>query len=258
MSTGSTGAVEQALAADASLHDVLDLVDATIESSTATGDGVTLDRLAALLDGAAADRGEGWSGLAIAATRARAHAARVAVTPAEPPLTTPTEGTSAPPGVLDAPSASAAPSPIAVATEREPYAGSWLRVLALGLDSVVLLILYMIVGRISGGGDVGANLLGFVLWGLPVAYFAGMHAFNRGATAGKALVGISVLRTDGRQLGVVLSLWHFVATLIVWLTGIGGLVDIIVGATDDRNQWVHDKMARTIVVHKRSRLPDIL
>ena len=151
MSGGVIDPVEQALAADASLHDVLELVDAAIESATATGDGVTLDRLASLLDGITTERGQDWSGLSIAAARARALAGRAAATGTAPPTVVP----------VDAPTATVPPPPTATADEKARYAGWWLRTVALFLDLVVLVVLYVIVGRASGGGDVGSNLLGF-------------------------------------------------------------------------------------------------
>jgi uncharacterized RDD family membrane protein YckC len=252
MSAGIIEPIEQALAADASVHDVMNLVDQAIESATATGDGATLGLLASFFDRVASERGQQWSWLSMAAERARTLAVQAAATDPEPEP----EPEPSPTPAADAPGATE-PTPLtAAAYEKERYAGWWRRTVALLVDLVILLMLEMIVGRASGGGDVGSNLLGLAVWGLPVAYFAGMHAFNRGATVGKMLAGVAVLKTDGGRVELGRAIWRSAATLLLWITGIGGLVDMIVGAADGRRQWLHDKVAGTIVVHRHWRAVD--
>ena len=247
MSAGIIEPIEQALAADASVHDVMNLVDQTIESATATGDGVTLDLLASFFDGVASERDQQWSWLSLAAARARALAVQAAATDPDTAATSP----------ADAPGETEPTHLTAAAAEKARYAGWWLRTGAFFLDLFVLGVLEMIGGLVSGGGDVGSNFLGLAVWGLPVAYFAGLHAFNRGATVGKALLGIAVLRTDSRRVGLGRAIWRSVATFLLWITGIPGLVDMAMGAADGRRRWLHDKMAGTIVVHQHWRAVDL-
>jgi uncharacterized RDD family membrane protein YckC len=79
-----------------------------------------------------------------------------------------------------------------------------------------------------------------------------MHAFNHGATVGKALLGVAVQIADGREIGLGRGVGRAVATTVLWLTVLGGLVDMIVGAADEKGAWVHDKLAGTIVVRRRA------
>jgi uncharacterized RDD family membrane protein YckC len=71
MSAGSLAAIEDALAGDASAHDVLDIADDLIDEATRRADTTTLTALADRLDAVAAERDGEWRGLAIAAMRAR-------------------------------------------------------------------------------------------------------------------------------------------------------------------------------------------
>ena len=249
MSARITEPIEQALAADASVHEVMNLVDQAIESASATGDGVTLDLLATFFDGIASERGQQWSWLSIAAARARTLAEQAAATDPDTAATAPADA----PGETEP-----TPRTAGAAAEKPRYAGWWRRTGAFFLDWLVLGFLFFIVGLVSGGGDVGTTLFGFVLWGLPVVYFAGLHAFNRGATAGKALLGIAVCGADYRRVGLGRAIWRSVATFLLWITGIGGLVDMAIGEADGRRRWLHDKMAGTIVVvHQRRRAVDL-
>lgn len=239
MNSGVIDPIEQALAADAPMHDVLDVVDAAIESATATGDSVTLDRLASLLDAIASERGQEWSRLSIAAARARAAATRAAATVPAPPAISAT----------DAPAASV-PTPLtATADEQLRYAGWWLRTAAFVIDWLVLGFAYTLLDA-TGGSD--SSFLVLVWLGIPVAYFAGMHAFHDGATIGKAVLGLAVRAADGSPVRLGRATGRATATFLLWIVVVGGLVDMLVGAADPRRQWLHDKIAGTIVIHRRS------
>jgi uncharacterized RDD family membrane protein YckC len=239
MNAGVIDPIEQALAADAPMHDVLDLVDAAIESATATGDSVTLDRIASLLDATASERSQEWSRLSIAAARARAAATRAAATVPAPSAISPT----------DAPAASV-PTPLtATADEQLRYAGWWLRTAAYVIDSLVLGFAYTLLDA-TGASD--SSFLVVVWLGIPVAYFAGMHAFHDGATIGKAVLGLAVRAADGSPVRLGRATGRATATFLLWIVVVGGLVDMVVGAADPRRQWVHDKIAGTIVIHGRS------
>lgn len=240
MSAGVIDPIEQALAADAPMHDVLDLVDAAIESATATGDSVTLDRLASSLDAIASERGHEWSRLSIAAARARAVATRAAATGPAPCAISAT----------DAPAASV-PTPLtATADEQRRYAGWWLRTAAFVIDSLVLGFAYTLLDATAGGS--GSSFLVLVWLGIPVAYFAGMHAFHDGATIGKAVLGLAVRAADGSPVRLGRAIGRATATFLLWIVAVGGLVDMLVGAADPRRKWLHDKIAGTIVIHRRS------
>ncbi len=233
--------LEQALAsADARLDDVLDLVDAAVEHAAAEGDDATLTRLAKRLEEVASQRGGEWRALAIAAARARALAGPPGVASLVPEVEVPQAPPSAPPAVPEAevpPALAAGPQFI--------YAGWWRRVFAFLLDWVaVWLVLIAYDIAISGA-------YGYVPIVLVLAYFAGFPAVANGATPGKAALGIAIRIADGTKLGFMRSLWRVVGMDLLWLTGIGAIVDVVLAGTDSKRQSVHDKMAGTIVVRTR-------
>jgi uncharacterized RDD family membrane protein YckC len=231
--------LEQALAsADAQLDDVLDLVDATVEHAAAEGDDAILAGLAARLEDVASQRGGEWSALAIAAARARALAAPP-VASAVPKVEVPHGPPSAPPVIPVAESISA------VGAKAQPmYAGWWQRVFAFLLDWVV-------VGFSSVWLDLSGRF-GFVAFVLIPAYFAVFPAVASGVTPGKAALGIAIRVADGTQIGFAVSLWRVVAMSLLWVTGVGAIVDAILAGTDAKRQSAHDKMAGTIVVRTRA------
>ena len=245
MSTGSPDPIDEALAGDASAHDVLDLVDDAIEGAAGKANSVTLAALADRLDAVAAERGGEWHMLAIAAMRARALATPsgkggVAAAPD-------TAGSEAPPAAQLP--GSTLPRDEAV---QPAYGGWWVRTVAYLLDCVVLgsglALLAVFVPDVPETNSEVANVM-FV--GLTLAYFAGMHAFHDGATVGKAVFGIAVRGPDESGVGFGRAAGRAVATWVLWFTFIGGLVDTIMLGADHRKRSLHDKIAGTVVVRTR-------
>ena len=242
MSTGSADPIDAALAGDASAHDVLDLVDDAIEGAAGKADTVTLAALADRLDAVAAERGGEWHMLAIAAMRARALATPsgkggVAAAPD-------TAGSEAPPAAQLP--GSTLPRDEAV---QPAYGGWWVRTVAYLLDCVVLGSASGLLAAIAPG--TGDGIAGLLWVGLPLAYFAGMHAFHDGATVGKAVFGIAVRGPDESGVGFGRAAGRAVATWVLWFTFIGGLVDTIMLGADHRKRSLHDKIAGTVVVRTR-------
>jgi len=234
MSTASAPtALDQVVAAlerGAPVDDVLDLVDRAIERATAEGSVTTLVRLAELLGEASLTRADG-RGLAIAATRARAEAAAIPAIPAMQP-----------PPELDLDGARARP--------HEPrldirYAGWWRRVAAFVVDWVVL---FTVMGVVPGESD-GALLVSVFV--LPIAYFAGLHAYGHGRTIGKWIAGIAVRRSDGAPVDLPHALGRAAVQCLLWLTVIGGIVDSLLPLGDERHRTIHDRAAATVVVRVR-------
>jgi uncharacterized RDD family membrane protein YckC len=110
---------------------------------------------------------------------------------------------------------------------------------------------WIIIG-IGLGVIASANVPGLLQALVPLAYFAGFHAFSRGATLGKAMLGIAVRIADGRPVGFGRALARVVATWVLWATIVGGLVDVILAATGDRRQSLHDMIVGTVVVRTRT------
>lgn len=233
--------VESALARNQPSDTVLDLADALIEQASDAGDGAALAALAALLEGAAETRDDA-RGLVIAARRASAGASALGVV-----RRTPSEAEVASVAVA----AGTIPPPAADASEQDGpvgvrYSGWWRRVFAFLLDWVALTVAFMAVPT-----EASDAVWLLAALGLPLAYFAGFHAFNNGRTIGKALLGIAVRLDDGRPVDLPLGLARAFVQGLLWITVIGGIVDSLVPLGDGRRRAVHDRAAGTIVVRTR-------
>ena len=236
--------IERALAEGATPGTVLDLADQEIEAASADENWSRLERLAAALETTAAERGEAWSGLAIAAARARALAGGAggrAPAEGEPRVT-----------VLE-PAVPPSPPPrtAAAAGTESAYAGWWRRAVAFAIDVVAVSTLYVLFGELRPA-DSDSLIWAVPELAIPLAYFAGMHAFAYGATIGKAVLGIAVRAAGEERVGLGRATGRAIATFVLWITFVGGIVDLTVGAADSRRQWVHDKIAGTVVVRTRA------
>jgi uncharacterized RDD family membrane protein YckC len=105
------------------------------------------------------------------------------------------------------------------------------------------------LGQLLGTGDLTLQLalipLGVAGFILGLFYYVGFWLLA-GQTPGKAFLGLVVIRTDGRPL----RLWPaIVRWLGYWLSGILFLGYLWV-LVDNRRQAWHDKLARTLVVHR--------
>lgn len=215
--------VAAALERGAPVEDVLDLADEAIERAIAERARTTLVRLAGLLADASVARPEA-RGLAVAATRARAAAAAIPLPPAAP------VDVSGPP---ERPRASVR------------YSGWWRRVGAFTLDWVIL---FSAMAAVPGESDPAIVLAVFVL---PLAYFAGLHAYADGRTVGKWVFGIAVRDAEGELVSPPSALGRAVAQCLLWLTVVGGVVDSLLPLGDERRRSLHDRIAGTVVVRVR-------
>jgi uncharacterized RDD family membrane protein YckC len=120
------------------------------------------------------------------------------------------------------------------------------------VDSVLLFVIMYVVALATGNTNSegfemsGAPaFLGFVLWAL---YYVGMEATS-GATLGKMLVGIKVVRVDGSTpIGwgpaVIRNVLRIVDGLFVYLVG------AILVLTSPTKQRLGDRIAGTVVVRR--------
>ena len=225
--------IERALGRRLAVDDVLDLVDEAIEGAASSGDRASLLRLAVVLEGAAAERSDA-GGLAVAARRARALA------PAPPVVGSPLAPTPAPQAPV-ARDAGRAVEPTAGAAAPIRYAGWWQRVFAFLIDWFALFVAMAVIPTddwVWGG---------VTLLGLPLVYFAGMHAFVQGRTIGKAMLGIAVRRDDGRPVDLPTALARAFVQGLLWITVIGGIVDSLVPLADERRRAIHDNVGTVVV-----------
>jgi uncharacterized RDD family membrane protein YckC len=81
-------------------------------------------------------------------------------------------------------------------------------------------------------------------------YFWLLHSFWHGQTLGKRVFAIRVVPDTGGKLGVgQVAVRQGVMTALEWLCCVGLLVDLSWILFDPRKQALHDKAARTVVVH---------
>jgi len=141
-------------------------------------------------------------------------------------------------------------------------AGFITRLVAFFVDQVILITIVAILtaivgimfqsfrlGQLLGTGDLTLQLALILLGSASVllnfVYYVGFWLLA-GQTPGKALLGVAVIRADGRPLGAGGAI---VRWLGYWLSGILflGYLWILV---DNRRQAWHDKLARTLVVYR--------
>lgn len=106
------------------------------------------------------------------------------------------------------------------------------------------------VGFMETASDAGGEILrllrkaglGFGWLGL---YFTGFVALMRGQTPGKRLLGIRIVRLDGRPMGWWAAMERFGGYAASVVTALGGFFQIL---WDKNRQAMHDKIAETVVV----------
>jgi uncharacterized RDD family membrane protein YckC len=155
------------------------------------------------------------------------------------------------------------------------YAGFLSRLLAMVIDLLIIGTTWVLGGlafsfirRTSGVDELLALLGGALNWlvtfdqalvGIVVEvssllllsqiYFTFFYSFG-GATVGKALLGLRVVRRDGRPLRVPQAVWRTLAYGLSTLLLYVGFLYVLV---DDRRRGLHDIVSGTVVVHSWKR-----
>ncbi|MBY0374004.1 MAG: RDD family protein [Bryobacteraceae bacterium] len=147
--------------------------------------------------------------------------------------------------------------------QQQRYAGFWIRFVAYMIDNLLLGIVNSIVsiaalmpfiGAATRGGSpdpfqitgfliayVGSILFSLVLYGAYESYFLGKN----GATPGKMILGLKVIRPDGRPITWKTGLGRYFAKLLSSLTlSIGYMM----AGWDDEKRSLHDRICDTRVV----------
>lgn len=96
------------------------------------------------------------------------------------------------------------------------------------------------------------TLQGVCLFGLAALYFTLLHTSRRGATLGKRLLGIRVVRLDGHRLSIPESFERFVGYLHI--PGSLGL-SLLDFWRDPNRRLPHDRVVHTAVVRVRPPVP---
>jgi uncharacterized RDD family membrane protein YckC len=143
-------------------------------------------------------------------------------------------------------------APVAAAVEVATRpAGLWIRGAALLVDNLVLLgaegLLGILLGAVWGEGSGRSPVLRPAQAAFPVLFFgayASLCHWLWGQTAGKALVGVRVVRVDGGAVGLGQS----VARFVVWVLSLLALgAPYLLAAVRADRRALHDLAAGTRV-----------
>lgn len=140
---------------------------------------------------------------------------------------------------------------------RLPYAGFWIRFVALLFDGLILLPPYLLTWGLilfhdplilteNGGLNPRRFLLQFLLMLGGVVYDA-FFIGRFGATPGKMICDLQVVQADGSRLSYTRA---FSRCFARWLSGLIFCIGYLMAAFDDEKRALHDQICDTRVIHK--------
>jgi uncharacterized RDD family membrane protein YckC len=143
------------------------------------------------------------------------------------------------------------------------YGGFWIRLFARLIDAILINVVFIIVripfGMSVFGPTIGANarvaaaaLSAMVFVTLMSVVAAACYEIffiaARGATLGKLIFGLRVIRADGSKVSLGVSAGRYFAQIISSITlGIG----YIMAAFDDQKRTLHDRICDTRVIYSK-------
>lgn len=137
------------------------------------------------------------------------------------------------------------------------------RLLAFLIDFFLVVVAYyfllvILVLMIESIGSGSAMMLNFLIFLFPLflflLYMFSFEVILHGQTIGKRMIGIKVVRLDGKEPGLTDYLLRAVFYLIDVILCMGAIAALLIGTTS-RHQRLGDLTAHTTVVRIRSRLP---
>jgi uncharacterized RDD family membrane protein YckC len=139
-----------------------------------------------------------------------------------------------------------------------PYAGFWIRFGARMIDGVVLSIVNMVTNfflfgfiglrRIDPVHMIAYLSTVYSAQFAVAAAYESLFVWKYGGTPGKLVLGLKVVRPDGSDLSLGLSIGRYAATLVTNFTmGIGH----VMAAIDDEKRALHDRLCATRVIKPR-------
>ena len=143
---------------------------------------------------------------------------------------------------------------------RDQPAGIGRRVAAYLLDAALCTGALLVVGLVgalvsgalqtaSGSASSVAFLIAMgIVIAVPVAYFIGIEG-KTGATPGKHLLGLLVVRTDGGDIGFREAVIRNILRVVDALPALY-LIGLIAVLASERNQRIGDRVAGTVVVRR--------
>ena len=135
-------------------------------------------------------------------------------------------------------------APYQAAAPALEYVGVWRRFLAVLVDAIILGVVLGIISFALRGSAVGATLVSV----LGIAYLIVLEAIQ-GATIGKKVLGLRVVKLDGSPIGWGESI---VRNLLRIIDGFAGyLLGAIFIWTSPKKQRLGDRVAKTVVIRSR-------
>ena len=145
------------------------------------------------------------------------------------------------------------------------YGGFWIRVVARLIDGVLLNVVFLLIGFAAGRSMAGLTPGSARNPGLPMAAMTTLAIYyiltltiaacydiffiaKSGATPGKMLVGIKVIRADGSGISTGLSTGRYFA---YWVSAISLGIGLIMAGFDDQKRALHDRICETRVIYAK-------
>lgn len=140
------------------------------------------------------------------------------------------------------------------------YAGFWIRFVAYLIDALIVGFASVAVQVILIGGlgsrstSLGSGAIALVgvayIVGVAIAVtYEGMFVYKLGATPGKMVLGLQVVRPDGGPVSLGRAIGRYFAKL---LSGIILLIGFIMAGFDREKRGLHDMLVDTRVIKKRT------
>ena len=138
------------------------------------------------------------------------------------------------------------------------YAGFWRRLIAYAIDSLIIGVPLMVIGRMFGwvainqtanSAEAYTSSDGFALFAGVVAtlYFVLMESSNKQATFGKSVFGLRVTNMQGGRISLGQA---FIRYFAKFLSAMIVYVGFMMAGWTEKKQAVHDKLAGTLVVRR--------
>ena len=149
------------------------------------------------------------------------------------------------------------------------YGGFWIRVGAYLIDVIILFVVQGIIDFALRGslipayqqpqpGDIGALVAILPALGITTmvnlfigALYEGLFVARVGATPGKMVCGLKVVRPDGSLLGLGRSFGRYFAKFGEWIILFLGWIGFVMAGFDSQKRALHDMICDTRVIHVR-------
>ncbi len=123
------------------------------------------------------------------------------------------------------------------------YGGFWIRFVARMVDGILITAVSVLL-MVVGGFGIGGILLRLLVYPIAIAYetyFVGRY----GATLGKMVFGLKVIRSDGQNVSYGRAFGRYWATLISYMIL---FIGYIMAGFDSQKRALHDRICDTRVI----------